>query len=280
LGGAGDPPFLLVDPTTKIHSRYCPLPFDEPGGESSPLFERFANLQPTKDAIRQFAGQQGWLGIGTPVILDGNGQVDIGEPLERWAREIHDLQHARVLWRWLEEKDQRVQVEWKSKDCIIVRVHRASQRGEGRPRLARVILLHRRHHEALFRSLKRDDETRPVRTALLLLVNEKLSGSASPCLLLDRHGALQGFVRPHNLLAALWVQLYQAIQGQRRVRWCVYCGELMDVTGSRGNKKAHARCVHNAKMARYRRKRTLQASGKKKTTPMTRREKGSASRTR
>jgi hypothetical protein len=86
------------------------------------------------------------------------------------------------------------------------------------------------------------------------MINKKLAGVASLCLLLNRQGVPQGFVRPHNLLAAMWVQLYQAVQGQRRIVACKYCHKLMDVTGQRASKTTHERCALNAKMNRYRKK--------------------------
>jgi hypothetical protein len=115
----------------------------------------------------------------------------------------------------------------------------------------------------------------PARAALFQEINKKLAGQVSPCLLLDRKGQVLSYVRPRTLLAALWVQLYQAVTGWRRIRPCQYCGQLMDVTGGRLTKRAHTSCAHREKMRRYRHKRTRQEPGargrsKKQSTSRTR----------
>ena len=124
------------------------------------------------------------------------------------------------------------------------------------------MLLHRQFLPGIFPRFRRTDPTLPARVALVIQLNKKLAGVASPYLLPNRHGQLEGSVRPHNLLAALWVQLFQAITGQRRIVPCSHCGELMDVTGSRRSKKAHGRCAHNAKMRHYRQRLTKAARPK------------------
>lgn len=255
LGNIDPPPFLLVHPQFKEEKRYTPLPFDEDGKEDAPLFQRFAALTPSQEEIKAFADTWGWLGIANAVIAKGR-RVSVlkGESLERWRNEVFDLRYAVTLWNWLTSKNSTVQVTWESESCVSVRVSLACPKKEGTPKARQEILIHRRFHPSIFLKFRRNDPTLPARVALVILINEKLAGVASPCLLLNRHEQLEGFVRPHNLLAALWVQLYQAIQGQRRIVPCCYCGELMDVTGRRRSKKAHGRCAHNAKMSHYRKK--------------------------
>jgi hypothetical protein len=181
------------------------------------------------------------------------------------------MKGATDVWEWLdtENKQQlRQRLQWESEDSIVVLLEHKRTR------------IHRVHHLSLFKKLRYGDPGDAAKAFLLLEVNEKLGGSVSPGLLMDRHWALVGRLRPDNLLAALWVLFFQTIHGQRQIVFCQYCGDWIDITGHRRSKKAHARCVHNAKMARYRKKRASQASAKKKQPPMTGRKKGSASRTR
>ncbi|MGH2359620.1 MAG: hypothetical protein ACRDGM_03645 [bacterium] len=263
LGGKGEPPFLLVHPKTTRTRQYSPLPFDEPGREEAPLFQRFADIEPTQDAILKFANEYGWLGVDEPAISPyypgvkaGEHIVTTGESLDRWRREIVELREASIIWRWLDEEDEEAMaraVRWESDGCVCVTVPRKS----GRALREREILFHKRLQEDLFRLLRRDDPSVAVRSALLRTLNKKLRGLVSPCLLLDRKGQLRGFLRPHHMLGAIWLQLYQAVTGQRRLRTCQYCAGLMDVTGSRTDKAAHHKCMRREKTYRLRRKKAL-----------------------
>lgn len=272
LGGTGRPPFLMIVPST--WSAPTCLPFDEPGNESEPMFAKFANLNPTRDTIKKFANEHGWMGITNSVCPPGESvPVYSGEPLERWETEIRDMRRAVDLWRWPDRMDSSVQIKWQSEgeDCVIVRIGNRCQ------------TFYQRLRPRLFRLFRRNKHMRndlAARAALVLFVNEKLGEMASPCLLLDRPGNAQGFVQPHHLLGAMWIQLYQAILGWRRIRPCIYCHTLMDVTGGRTSKKAHAHCVHNAKIRRYRNKLALRNDGKKSQRARSRGKQASIRRTR
>ena len=105
------------------------------------------------------------------------------------------MRTAVALWRWLERKDHTVRVAWESDRCLSVRVYHPCRNGKGSAMLAWELLIHRKQEEDLFQLLdkKRTDLGVAARAALLIKVNEKLSGGTSPCLLLDREGlAAQG----------------------------------------------------------------------------------------
>lgn len=256
-GASPSPPFLVQSRLVQSPTRTCPILFDEPGDERRPLFDRFARLKPDRDSIKKFADENGALGIGVPIVL-GNGKdrvVASGEPFLQWRSEIQILKEAVLLWSWLEgRRDPSVQIKHESKDSFSVQIFRPRWDNPKVQALSWEKLFHRQGSEGFFRFMKGEDVAPIVRAALLTKVNKKLATNASPCLMLDRHGHLNGYIRPKNLLSAMWTQLYQAIQGQRRLRFCAHCHVLMDVTGSRQSKKAHANCAHNAKMKRYRSK--------------------------
>jgi len=244
-GNREKPPYLVLHPESRQLGTPWVLPFDEPGNEQAPLFEQFARLAPTQDAIQAFANQHGWLGIGGQVHPPGpNARVQTGESLAQWRHEIGAMRLATTLWRavdWGHEQDSPVLVRWET-DRVTVTV---------RARRGFPFVFHRGDWPYLFPRSHRADRKSPVLAALQQLLNKKLVDMASPCVVLDRRGNLNGRVRPRHLLGALWVQLYQAILGYRRIIPCRHCGELMDVTGGRSTKQAHFRCVHRVKMNRY-----------------------------
>ncbi|MDX2253214.1 MAG: hypothetical protein NW202_13090 [Nitrospira sp.] len=267
LGTGERPPFLMVHPESKTETRYDPLPDDEDGSEDTPLFQQFADLDLSQETIKAFADRWGWLGASTRLAPSKSRKkivtVEKGESLEIWLREIQDVRRAVTLWKWSKRKDSAVQVTWESKECVRVRISRYASKPDNGQKDPDEVLLHQRFLPDLFDKFRHNNPVLPAQAALALLINKKLNGLASPRLLLNRHGTIQGFVRPRNLLAAIWVQLYQAIQGQRRIVACKYCHQLMDVTGHRVSKTAHSRCGHNAKMNRYRKKRAAIARTKK-----------------
>lgn len=258
LGGNDQPPFLMAHPQSRVEKRYPPLPFDEDGGEDLPLFQRLADLELSQEKIKAFADRWGWLGVGIPLVPSAprkkEARIERGESLERWRHEIQDIRCAVTLWKWITHKDSTVQVTRNSDHCVTVRIGNATSKSNSKQKTIREIFLFREFLPDLFQRFKQNDPTLPAKTALVLMINKKLDGIASLCLLLNRQGTPQGFVRPHNLLAAIWVQLHQAVQGQRRIVACKHCHELMDVTGQRASKVTHERCAHNAKMKRYRKK--------------------------
>ncbi len=58
---------------------------------------------------------------------------------------------------------------------------------------------------------RRNDLTLTAQAVLVLMINKKLVGTASPRLLINRSGEPQGFLCLHHLLAAMWVQLSQVV---------------------------------------------------------------------
>lgn len=256
LGGEGKPPFLTVNnASTSQYSDPKTLPFDEPGEERVPLFEKFAKLKATQEAIRRFADMNSWLGVGERVCPPGKpAEVTRGEPLNRWRREISAMRVAVTLWKWLNrerwggKQDGSVGVTWLSDDCVEVSI----QWGDRESR--RNILL-RREFLPDFSLLCQNNPELSVKMALVRHVNKNLAEVAYPVILLNRHRNLQGFTRPRHFLGALWIQFYQAIQGWRQIRSCKYCNELMDVTGGRSTKVAHQRCVNRVKTAKYKQRR-------------------------
>ena len=115
----------------------------------------------------------------------------------------------------------------------------------------------RDQYRELFKRWKYGEVLAPARLYLTEQINKKmkkLAGNLSLRLFMDEKEELRGFIVPYSLLAAMWLGLYQAITGERRVRQCEICGEYMDVTENRKTKRMHDRCSQRVRTARSRRK--------------------------
>lgn len=267
-----EPPFLMTHPDASNEEPYAPIMHnDEPGNDRDQwqglLFEHFAKLEANQETILAFANEYGWLGIGKPIRYETGRSI--GESLEEWGRAIDTFRDAYRLWRWIQHPDGKVNVERSSQDCIALEIYRPPRSKYDAWTNTRRILLYRQEDRRLFDLLdKVKVARRPAIAAHAILiqqVNKHLRGNASPHLLLAKAGQIerQPYIRPANLLAAIWVQLYQAIMGLRVFRPCVYCNQLIDATGCRSTKKAHWRCMHNKKVTKYRKKRAATGKSKK-----------------
>jgi hypothetical protein len=253
--GSNDGPFL-IKVGRKEHS-YSPV---------SELFLSFLKLTPTQAAIKAFADRYGWLGVGSATS---------GESFTCWQREITDFQDAYTLWMGFEQRPEvcRIEKGWTSPSrkraaehvSFAITMSRLSESGYADYTAPRRILLLRAEDERLFEFLKRNPSQPrlPIKAALFQLVNRKLVGNASPCLLLEESGERQAIL-PRNLLTTLWVQLYQAICGRPRIILCMHCKQPMDVTDRSRSMKAHPKCVNHAKVKKFRRKAGFRGTSKRR----------------
>jgi hypothetical protein len=94
----------------------------------------------------------------------------------------------------------------------------------------------------------------PARHALHIIVNNRIKElGATPRLLWDpQYGSLGATLRivPASLIAALWLQLATAIDGDKRYRQCDVCREWFELSGDR---RADARlCSNHCRSKAYR----------------------------
>jgi hypothetical protein len=87
-------------------------------------------------------------------------------------------------------------------------------------------------------------------------LNEKLDGNASPQLRYDERTTRQVFqIVPKTLLAAMWFQFAQAVEGNRDYRACKECGAWFEVGTKRGAfNKNRLFCSDKCKSKDYRRR--------------------------
>jgi len=230
--------YLIINPKSELVRRYDPLSMDPP------LWSRFVCLDPDPISINGFVNEYGWLGIGKWIIPPGEKtkkEMPTGEDLRTWKKEIETFKQAHQVWEWMEKKEAGKLgqvIIWKTSSVI----YQHDDRGW-------FLIASKGKYPEIFNTWKRGSLYAPAKFYLLQIVNEKLK-KAHPRLLLDKKGNLKEYIYPSNLLTSMWYEFSQALSGQRKLRRCEICGEYMDVTDSRSNKKQHKWCGNNERYFR------------------------------
>ena len=71
----------------------------------------------------------------------------------------------------------------------------------------------------------------------------------------SEEGSFQQSLWPENLLAAMWMHLYQIVTGERRIVRCVICGRWSDITDEKKGKKPwdrHRDCANSDGVEKHR----------------------------
>jgi len=71
-------------------------------------------------------------------------------------------------------------------------------------------------------------------------------------LLINDQNKIVPYIRPRNLLNALWLQFAQYVTEERRLIPCEICNKWMDVTDFRLSKKVHPDCSKRARQKKWR----------------------------
>jgi hypothetical protein len=118
-------------------------------------------------------------------------------------------------------------------------------------------------------SLRAGDPLMPALSLVLGWVNEALEGDTSPRLLYDAERGRPALrVVPRCLLTAMWLQLAEAVAGDKEYRACKECGKWFELNGKQGDRRTLRRefCSDRCKFKEYRRRkeraRQLRAEGK------------------
>jgi hypothetical protein len=208
--------------------------------ENPGISREFASLRNSSDVL-EFANAYGLLGLekvpGTPKVVDPGE-----EPVRRWLSAAAQLKYAYLLLDSIASNDER--------------------------ELAKMIRY--RPGENIF-TAKLPTRWKPgelIDVAKRLIAedfNQRMTGMASPALLLDAAGSFRSYNSPSSLLAAVWLEFGQIASGARKQMICESCGKWMDVTENRTNKRKHDNCSLREKMARYRKSLKDKENGKTKT---------------
>lgn len=211
-------------------------PLDDARGISR-AFLKVADI----DSALAFANQFGLLGLhGVP----------------RYAREV-DEPHAERAAYWVQEATELRQVYevWdllrKPND-----LHRMIFEG---PEGGKIVIPDAgRPDEILLKNSPRMRSDQALKIAKYFIAesyNWKMNQMASPALLLDAKDEFRAHNRPSSLLAAIWLEFGAVASGASRQTICETCGEWMDVTENREDKRKHTECAQREASANWKRRR-------------------------
>jgi len=90
----------------------------------------------------------------------------------------------------------------------------------------------------------------PAELVLARMINEHLRESVAPQLVFDESRQFREFIRPINLLGAMWYQMCRTFTGKQPVRRCPACGGWMIY--ERSTKIMHEKCANKVRQQRFR----------------------------
>ena len=226
--------------------------------EPEPLFAEFAKCDNAESIIR-FADKYGRLTterVGLPDEADHTKfQTVPGEPLRLWEYEAGLVKLAQTFWladpdfvkeRIIFETDNDTggravyyYRDWIGSETLSKRSPLVKHNGFGS-----------RHLEYL----PEGDYTAAARFIAASMVNEALyrRHPAYSTLTAKAVGEFDLRIAPRSLISLIWHSLAEAIQGQRTIRRCIVCGQLIEVHGPTSRMIFHESCGGQIRVRRSR----------------------------
>lgn len=207
-------------------SEYRPL------AERSGLFWEFAALDPTEDAIRQFADKFGLLGANPQFNLIPKQARLQPESFELWKREIEDLRQAVVAWRLVVSGERKA----------LEKLKRKLARPDAPLAIQRHLHVNEKDPAMFFLgAIQRATDPRLQQEVLSRLV---FAGSKP---------RLNVIMEPQSLLGTLWLQFAAAVDAGKSFAKCPRCGVPFEVSRDPSGKRRSARfCSDRCRVAHYR----------------------------
>lgn len=110
-----------------------------------------------------------------------------------------------------------------------------------------------------------------LNAGLMLLqdkINDSLLSAVRPTLIYEEEATkLKPYLRPYDLLAALWTEFYLEVSGQKDFKRCGICGLWEDVTNKNKNWKVHPPCAARRRVDKYQAKRKQADTEERVTKP-------------
>ncbi len=256
------------------------------------LYRTFADVLPTEAALLAFANEWGALGAPEPfnVRLPGRSEPMIGaggETLFRWEMAVSQVRHAVLLWDMIHERQQalpqhfHVGPDAAGREVILyssIPVPAGASEGEALCRLRavrqpdgyltvrlEVAATVEQQTPLLIQNARRGAFLPAAWAALRRLVNRGLRDGCCPQLV-QVAGELRPALRNSaaSLIGCLWLQLADAINGNRAPRSCRVCKTWFEVgSGKRTDKEfCSGTCRNRAYRERQEHARQLAAKGK------------------
>jgi hypothetical protein len=246
---------VLIDPGGLNYRVYTPLE------DHRNLFTIFAGVK-TSDDVLQFAESYGHLGICTEFFvastLRGPTPLKRGERITDWQNEALIMAAVLNLWSRIQEKDLRSVIVWEGNTTVRYcpasdGVTGPATTAERRPPPFRPIVADARFkYQSFFHGWKRGDLEGPARLYLAAEINSHLQHNVTPQLVFDDSHQFKEYIRPLNLLEAMWYQMCRAFTGDQPIRRCAApdCGRWM--VYERSTKTMHEACAARLRQRRYR----------------------------
>ena len=222
---------------------YSPLE-DKPA-----LFQHFAHVEATREAIGLFAHEHGPLGAHRRAVF-GPGKERMGEPFDVWEKEIRRMRYAVDVWeavrdndweglhKWIELKFEggRFQSAWFRRfEADRTHGHLPEKDRPPSPGEKRLIV---DKDQPLARDVPPAHPENLQRVSLFYVqaaINRRLDDHSTGLRLLfnpETDTWVQRAV-PANLLGAMWSQFSQVVAGsKKRHRECAVCGEWFEIQRS------------------------------------------------
>lgn len=217
----------------QLLSVYSPL------REEPALFRNFAAMTPNEESILAFANQYGVLGIAEPLA-----GLKSGERLAGWISHHARLSHAIALWDMVCRRNEKGLAQFFQWDPNAGRWRYST--GEGGQKMTPPAGLEFQEGKVLL----------PASLQVQRQINAALEEWASPRVVYDLDiGRMVLRIVPKNLLGALWLQLADAVTGNKEYRSCIECGRWFGLSNERrGGTKRKVFCSSACKVRDYRRK--------------------------
>lgn len=238
---------------TFMRARYNPM-------VESGLFRNFSELEPTEEAICQFANRWGLLGgeASTEIgVVDGPQPksllLGVGELLSTWTSESTEMKSLLEIWDLAHNRDKKLAAFIKWGDA---RVWYEGPRIEGWPENVRS----RReiasgNSPELLAKFQTGDLIGPAQQYLQGEVNKKLThhGVSARLLWDQNYTRLSLYLVPQSLIGCLWLQFARAIDGNRDYRRCPICRKWFEIT-FHVSRKDRAFCTPTCKARAHKQK--------------------------
>jgi hypothetical protein len=259
---------------------------DVPYSPPADLFLKFVKTERTREGIKEFADRYGLLGLkegrgrvfitipadradrGAIQLIHGKtvtGFAGSGELLSAWRNSIRDMDIAVEIWNMLrdaeEGSDQALRrfIIWRGPDRVFYETPAESRKGY--ERLA--VIASPKIRPEILKRFQPESVIGPAFYFLQSLINDALEGLASPKLLWSRprrgrpkvhtgHQTLGLFFVPRSLLGYLWLQLAEAVAGQKTFRRCKSCATwILVAPGAEGSRTSRLTCSNTCRVRLY-----------------------------
>jgi hypothetical protein len=246
------------------------------------LFRVFADTEPSRDGIKEFADRFGPLGpdIAKQISLydqpNAKGvPLGTGEPLAAWNDEILMMRFAIHVWEAARHGDvgrlERV-ISW-TEDGSGIQILSHPELAEGQlpqapARVERAWIAGAHLSDGVLERFVPGDLVKPALHYVQSTINRQLEGRASPRLLWDtRRERLGLYIVPDGLIGALWLQFARAVERDSRFRQCAECGIWFELApGTARSDKLYCSTLCRTKAYRKRQAEAVRLHGEGRST--------------